>query len=687
MRFTVDWLREFVDLGVSPPELAERLTLGGLEVEQCAPLGDGSGDWVLDVAVPPNRGDCLGILGLAREAAALLRGRLKRPASVPAVRVRRGGAIALEVREPRLCPRYSGRVVGAVRVAGSPAWLRERLEAAGFRSINNVVDVTNYVMLETGQPLHAFDLEKLSARRVVVRRARAGERLLTLDGVERELSDEELLICDGERPAALAGIMGGSETEVTALTKAVFLESAHFDPVTVRRSARRLGLRSEASHRFERFVDPEGTVFALERAAYLLAQVAGGVPEKAVLDYRAPRRRRRAPVVFRFERARRLLGAPVDRREAERIFKSLGIAVQRRTKDALELRPPSFRADLAREADFIEEVARIRGYERIPATLPAMRMEAKWDGLLWWQRRVRSVLLGQGLTEAVHLTFTSAPMNRLFRGLWGPEARAIALKNPLTHDSAEMRLSLVGPLAASLRRHLEQRMRSYAVFEFGKVFSYGATGEARERNHLAGLVYGVRPRRGLAKPEERFTFFDLKGIVEEIVAMLGLERVEWQRSSDPEFHPGRSADVLWRDERLGALGEIHPDYQAQLGLPAFFAFELDFDRLLQYARRDFTVRSLPRFPSVERDVAFIVEDALPAQRIVDWIGQKRFPLVDGVRVFDEYRGVQIGEGKKSLAYAISYRAEDRTLTDSEVNEVHRELVEGVVRAFGAQVRA
>ncbi|MBI2988418.1 MAG: phenylalanine--tRNA ligase subunit beta [Deltaproteobacteria bacterium] len=668
--------------------------MAGLEVESLVPLnpdGRGEGDWVVELSVTPNRGDCLGILGLAREVAVLSGGRLKLPpvsahAADPSVKE----SVSVQILSSRLCPRYSARVVRGIHVTPSPSWMQARLEACGIRSINNVVDVTNWVMLETGQPLHAFDLERLTSKRIVIRRAGEIKRFVTLDGTERELSSEDLLICDGDVPVALAGVMGGRNSEVQPESRVVLLESAHFEPLAIRRTAKRLGLHSEASHRFERGVDPEGTLYALDRAVFLLQEIASGVPLKGVVD-RYARRTKAKPILVRSQKVRELLGVTLSPGEVERLLKSLGLKIQRRSREGLAVIAPSFRPDLTREADMIEELARLHGYHKIPSTLPLVRQGGgKADSRLRWERKIRFFLTGEGLTETIHLPFTSGEMNRRFPGLWEEQRSAVAVLNPLTQENGEMRLSLVPGLVEGLRVHVSQKLKGFYAFDLGKVFSLGSTGSPEERECLAGGIYGLRERKGLrAKEESPWTFLHVKGLVEGMLELIGVtERVVWTGRRVPSIlHPGKAAALEIEGSWIGYVGELHPDLCEELAFPSFLIFELDFEGLVQYAAPEFTARSLSRFPSVERDLSIVLDDGFPAQRIISWIKEHfSHSLIEDVHVFDQYKGAPVPQGKKSLAYTISYRAKDRTLTDAEVSALHRELVGKIGEAFGAQLR-
>jgi phenylalanyl-tRNA synthetase beta chain len=693
MKFTFNWLKEFVTFRTSPQKLAEMLTMAGLEVESLSSLHEPETDredWLFEVGVTPNRGDCLGLAGIAREVSALTGGQLK-PARVsahgkdPSLAKR----VSIKIANRRLCRRYSARIVDEVRLGASPAWMRFRLEACGIRSLNNVVDITNYVMLETGQPLHAFDLDRLPTRKIVVRPAQETRRFTTLDGVERELTAEDLLICDGDAPIALAGLMGGTNSEVTAGTRSILLESANFDPLSIRRTAKRLGLYSEASHRFERGVDPEGTLVALDRAVYLLSELANGVASPGVAD-RYPGRPRAATLSLREKRVEGILGVQVDAKHAERLLQSLGLKTHQASRGRIKVVVPARRADLTREADLIEELARLYGYERIPSHLLRLQSSGgRKDDRLAQERRVRSFLAGEGLVEVINLPFTTSELNGAFSGLWEGKSSPVAVLNPLAKENAEMRFSLIPGLIENLRVNLARQAESFWAYHLGKVFRLASNETVEERQCLSGILYGPRARQGLRAGREFSPGFLVgKGLAEGILELLGISDVPtWSRDGLSVLHPGRTASLRVNEKKLGYLGQVHPDVSDRLGLPPFLLFELDFDGLLQYAPRRITARALPRFPSVERDFAIVIDRMFSAQQIIDWIKNRAEALIQDVEVFDEYLGSPIPEGKKSLAYKISYRADDRTLTDTEVNTLHQSLMDQVVKLFGAQIRS
>jgi len=694
MKLTLNWLKEFVAFTGAPEELVRLLTMAGLEVESLSPLREpdtNREDWLLEIAVTPNRGDCLGIAGVAREVSALTGAELKPIVTLPSKTTPHfGKRVAIRIEDPNLCPRYSARIIDKLSIAEAPAWLRYRLEACGIRAINQVVDVTNYVMIETGQPLHAFDWDQLPEKSIVVRPARERKQFTTLDGVTRELGHDDLLICAGETPVALAGIMGGLETEVRASTSTVLLESANFASSSIRRTAKRLGLHSEASHRFERVVDPEGTTKALDRAVWLLRELAAGSEASGAAD-EYPGRTKPAVLWLRAERIEQLLGVRIELEHAERLLGVLGLKIEREPKRrSLKVTVPASRPDLTREADLIEELARLDGYDKIPTTLPAFRNSAKRDERLAWERKLRALLNGEGMTEVINLPFVSEQLNQCFAGVWQePQLAAVAVLNPLAQENSEMRHSLVPGLIENLRLNLAHESQSFRAYQLGKVFRLLPGRETEEKLCVSGLLFGPRVLCGLCVREQPAAgFLECKGIVEAILDLFHLNSaVTWTRARTEFLHPGKSAGIRYQDDNLGYAGELHPGLAERFDVLQVLVFELDFDQLLQYAPRRIAAKPLPRFPAVERDVAIVVDRDFAAQQVIGWIHDLSEPLIEHVEVFDQYVGAPIPNGKKSLAYRVSYRANDRTLTDSEVNELHQRLVDRLGKTFDAERRS
>jgi phenylalanyl-tRNA synthetase beta chain len=692
MKFTYNWLSEFVPIKATPEKLGELLTMAGLEVESLEKLTEPESqkhDWVFEIAVTPNRGDCLGLAGIARDVAALT-GETTTIAPRTRSRIARADKrVSVAIQDPQLCQRYSAAIVDGIQVGPSPAWLRFRLEACGIRAINNVVDITNYVMLETGQPLHAFDYNLLPAHRIMVAAARRAMKFTTLDGVERELIPGDLLIWAGEQPVALAGVMGGMESEVRESTKTILLESANFNGTAIRRTAKRLALHSEAAHRFERGADPEGTIAALDRAASLLSEIVGATSSQSIVDCRAASTKP-APILLREDRVAKLLGIAIDGGRAQQLLQSLGVKTRRGPGKTIRCIPPSSRSDLTREADLVEELARLHGYEKIPSTMPRLRpSDTAKDERLSWERRLRVFLAGEGLVEVINLPFTSAERNNIFTGLWTGTSRPATVVNPLVKEAAELRLSLVPGLIENLRLNLAQRAVSYWAYHIGKVFRLCDGAAPEERLYLSAILYGPQARHGLRVMDERAPeFLDCKGLVEGILELLRIsDEVAWDAHALLPFHPGQCAVGRIEGQSFGYLGQLDFHTAEELGVPQAYVCELDLEKLLEYAPQKIAVCSLPRFPSVGRDFALVVARDFQAQRIVTWIRSLGDGLIENVEVFDEYRGAPIPEGKKSLAYKISYRAEDRTLTDAEINLRHEKLVADIERAFGAELRS
>jgi phenylalanyl-tRNA synthetase beta chain len=646
-------------------------------------------DTVLDIAVTPNRGDCLSILGMAREIAALTGQRmLRQRLSVRESDEATADLIAIRIAAPDLCGRYVGRVVSNVTIAPSPLWMQYRLQAVGLRPINHVVDVTNYVLIERGQPLHAFDYDRLPRAEIVVRRAGADASFTTLDGQTRTLHADDLLITTGDVPVAIAGIMGGADTEVTANTRRVLLESAWFAPASIRRTAKRLGLRTEASFRFERSTDIEGVALAADRAAASIAALSGGRVAKGRVDV-YPSARPSAPISLRLKRVEDLLGMPVARGDVVSRLKALGLSVSPATRGTLTAVPPSYRSDLSREIDVIEEIVRLGGYENVPTTVPESSAAGTGEGREQRrQRDLKRVLCAQGLNEVVPMSFCSSRLNGLFPGLGGRH-HAVPVLNPVTQEEPELRLSLCGGLARIIRDNLDQGASQVGIFSVGKVF-WRADGEFLEGRRIAGGLSNAVPSTGLDSGKTITEFADVKGVVETVLDFLAVREARWFSAADlPAFHPGQSARVEVGGTLAGIAGRLHPSMQDELKIDQpCWIFELDLERLLEYSPTRVVYQELPRFPAVVRDLAVVTEDGFASDQVVHFVREwgKASHLIEDIHVFDQYVGPPIAAGKKSLAYSIAYRAPDRTLTDAEVNEVHAQLIAAIKSALPVEPR-
>ena len=653
----------------------------------------GVADTVITVEVTPNRGDWLSILGVAREIAAVTGARLRHPRPKPR---EAGGAAAQDVRvrvdAATLCPRYCARLVRAVRPAESPFWLRLRLQRAGMRSIDAIVDATNYVMLERGQPLHAFDFERIAGGEIIVRRARAGERMRSLDGVDRVLDGDDLVIADQRGPVAIAGVMGGEDSAVTAGTRVLLLESAFFAPGTVRRTSRRLGLPSQSAYRFERRVDPAMVPEALDAVAALIVRLAGGRVAPGVVEA-APglEALAQAPVRLRPRRAVSLLGTQISRGEMARRLRGLGTQL-RAEGDVLTVTPPSWRGDLKLEEDLVEEVARVGGYDAIPTALPeAVVVSGEESPERSWQRRARRLLVAEGLSEMVTLSLTDAESNRVMPGFVGRGLAAIDVRNPLSSETGQLRRSPLSGLLRALRMNVDRGAGFVGAFEIGKGYGLDAGGTACEPRAVAMLLHGAWPPRGLERTGPPVEFADLKGIVVALLAGFGIDEtaVRFRPTSEASFlHPAQAASVEVDGTALGVLGAPHPEivHARDIAGETLLA-ELDLCEVARYGPRRVAVRPLPRFPAVTRDLAVVVEETFHAGDIVEEIRALATPQSETVRLFDCYRGAPIPSGKKSLAYSVAYRAADRSLTDDEVNALHATVLARLQSRFAVEFRS
>jgi phenylalanyl-tRNA synthetase beta chain len=628
-------------------------------------------DDILEVNVTPNRPDCLGHVGVARELAAILGCRLKPiPAKVLQPELT-GGRAHVELLDPQGCPRYTALVLDEVKVAPSPLAVRVRLQSLGVRAISNVVDATNLVLLESGQPLHAFDLDKLDKHTILVRRAQRDEKIVTLDGVERTLGPDDVAICDARTPVAVGGVMGGSTSEVSLTTVRVLLESAYFEPARIRRTARRLGLHTEASHRFERGVDPEGVLDAARRCAQLLQELAGARVVGHPVDL-YPKPIPSLRVTLRPARTRALLGVDVSTDEQARILQSLGLGVER-NGEALEVTVPTRRPDLTREVDLIEEVARLHGYDRVPATVPDLTAAPGPSGDEVGER-ARDALRGLGFDEVLTYAFVSPSTLALLE----PKLPPLRLENPLREEQSAMRTTLWAGLLAALERNLARGQSEVRLFEIGEVFFPQQAHLPREERRVAGVLAGHGD--GWLRPGAPLDLFDAKGAVEELLAALG-HRADFEPSREPSLHPGVQARVLVGDRIAGHLGELNPELARKLGLEARpLLFELALDALTAAGRP--VLEELPRFPSVTRDLSFFVAADKNAREIRKLFDQLRDVLCVEVRLLEDFRDPgKVPAGQKGMLWSFTYRAPDRTLTDAEVQALHASLLERLSKAL------
>ncbi len=652
------------------------------------PLTDYLGDVILNPEVTPNRPDCLCVVGIAREIAALTGQSLH----IPAISYQETTSpveqqIAVEIVAPDLCPRYCASLTTGVKVGESPQWMQQRLLACGMRPINNVVDVTNYVMLEYGQPLHAFDYDRIRGKRIVVRRATNGESITTLDGVERVLPGDTLVIADEERAVAVAGVMGGANSEVTDETTSILLEAASFKPASIHYTGRTLRLPSEACMRFERGIRPELALPALRRATQLITQLAGGAAAKGWVDV-YPGKLEPKPVLLSASEVKRVLGVEISLDQAVIALTSLGFECREGgIASEVLVTAPYWRSDIRLAVDLIEEVARIAGYDKIPAAMlsqPIPRQNP--EPMLGLKNEVRHSLVACGLQEVVTYSLISKEMlTRLSPEPHVIEPTPLRVANPMTAEQEYLRPNLRANLLTAFRVNRRYEDGGIRLFELGKVYLPQAKGLPDEREVLCGVLSGPRLEKSWLSGDELFDFFDAKGVAEGLLGHLGIQ-ASFEPCSDESFQPAKQAAMVVGGNRLGVVGELRPKVLESFEIAgSTYLFEIDLVALLPLTIGHRVFKPIPRFPAVVRDIALVVDGGVANQKVVNII--EGFPLVERVRLFDVYSGEQVPKDKKSLAYRITYQSPAHTLTDDEVSKVQEQILDRLSSELGATLRA
>jgi phenylalanyl-tRNA synthetase beta chain len=687
MKVQVDWLKEYTEIDVPTDELGHVLTMAGLEIEshETVELPDGEKSEVLELNVTPNRGYCLSHIGVAREVSALLNKSLKLPDPLKTLESE-WGTVAVEDRvsvenlEPELCPRYCALVIENVKVGPSPKWLKDRLTAIGLRPINNIVDITNFVMMEYGQPLHAFDRDLLAGNKIIIRRAKKGEPFASLDGTELKLEPDALVIADGEKPVALAGIMGGINSQVSETTSHIVLESACFNPATVRQGSKKYGLRSDSSYRFERSVDLNGVVSAQARAALMMKELAGGGICLGRVDI-YPETGKSINIPLRVGRVNQLLGASFNSEQVRDLLSRLGMEVLSQSEN-MEVKIPSFRPDLLREVDLIEEIARIDGFDKVDTVYPVagvrpVRISPRQN----IAKKVREVFCCAGFAETVHYSFIERAYAEEFKTAFASE-QVIALKNPLSSDYDTMRTSLLPGLLKTAGLNLSKGQKPLKLFEVGSVYSSGSTGLRTEKAVLSAIVLGPyeptpwKPRGG------EYDFYDLKGTLETLITHLHL-KLEIFPDSKPFLLPGKSVRVQIDDRELGYMGQMAPEQNLVAELNVY-ALELDLGALEKSSSLRF--QPIPKFPETYRDISILVDRSVTSQKAADLILKTGCPLIQKVDLYDHFEGKKIQADKKSLTFALSFQSAERTLSDNEVNPLFEKIVQTLKSELGASLR-
>lgn len=680
MKISVSWLKDFVAIRPPVEGVAERLTLAGLEVKSVKPSADKK-DTVFEIEITSNRPDWLSHLGVAREIAAVESLGVKMPEidTQPAHQTAPGWKIQL--RELKACPYYTGVLIEGVEMAATPDFMRERLEACGLRSINLIVDITNYVLIETGQPLHAFDADLLKGKEIQVRFARPKEKFTAINGAVMELDAHDLVIADAQNAAALAGVMGGKETEVSARTRNIFLESASFLPQAVRQSSRRHALQSDSSYRFERRVDPEAVDFARQRALFLIRKYAkprfvssvikaGDIPKAAV-----------SHIHLTSQEIRRVLGVELKAHVVNSVLNRLGLETKQKSQDVWDVKIPSYRSDLLAPVDLVEEIARIYGYDQIPAVLP-VRAPVPFEAnpVLKAETRLRDFFSGAGLYETITFSLIGSA------GLSEEDLKGtVQLVNPMHKDHKWMRPFMIPSLLNVVRKNFDQGAECVPLFEIANVYRMAPDGKKTDERKVAAVALSGRFRpKTWMDPEREVTFFDLKGLVESACGILGIGNLSFEPAGHSLLRKGASQTVKSGEHVLGTLGEVQGALTALWDIDApVFAAELNLEALVQAAQETKTYRPMPRYPSVKRDLAVVVPEHVHAGEIKDQILKRGDGLIRSVDVFDVFRGGRIPKGCKNVAFRVVYQSLEKTLLSEDVQKLHTSIADEVSRTFQA----
>lgn len=653
-------------------------------------------DTVFEIDLTPNRPDCLSVIGVAREVAAFTEP--KGTLVLPGAALDQGRLAdesihdhaKVEIRDPDLCPRYAAGMLFEVKVGPSPFWLRKKLESVGLTPINNVVDITNFVMLETGQPLHAFDYDNLAQGRIVVKKAGEPTRFTTLDSKEHSLESEMLMICDGEKPVAIAGVMGGENSEISESTTRVLVESAYFNPVSIRRTAKKTGIATDASHRFERGVDPEGPVFAMKRAVSLMAELCDARIAKGIID-EYPLKHEPVTVDLNVDALNVRLGTDFDRDTMGEILSSVEFGVESVGDDRLCVHVPSFRVDVLRPEDLSEEVARLWGYNKIKTSYPLVPAKGKvLSPMLMLRGQIRDLMSGFGFFEAINYNFIhGASCDRLLLSDSDPRRVVETILNPISDQMSVLRTSLVPGLLETMKRNNSQQSFSVKLVELGKVFFAKQKGELpSEKERVAGLITGNRSEQAWYSKKVPVDFFDLKGFVEGLLSGLFIKDARFSRIEDqcPYFEAGHGAVITVGNKVLGNLGKIDSRVLKNYGLKQdAYVFDLSVDAILEVMPKEIQAAALPKFPSISRDMTLVVRDDCEVGQILDFIAEfsKKQALIEKCYLFDVFSGQPLEDGTKSFSFRVVYRSAAKTLTEKNIQKVHTQLSGRMVDKFSA----
>ena len=694
MKVSINWLREYLDFDCSFTELADGLTMAGLEVEDTINLskqsfidaggGGLSDDTIFDVKVTPNRGDWLSMIGVAREAAPLVDRKVKMPEpKVVGSKPSSSDLIKIRIDAPDLCRRYTGVVVRNVEIKDSPDWMKDRLIAAGMRPINNIVDITNYVMMELGQPLHAFDYNLLRGAEIIIRRAEPGETITSLDGIERKLDPNMLVIADRDRAVAIAGVMGGADSEISKEAQDILIESANFNNVSVRRTSKKLNMVTESSYRFERGVDPSICALAALRAAELIRDLAGGEIAEGIVDV-CPAPIEALEVDVRPERVNAILGTSIESEAMVRFLNGLGIEASLKDK-LLECRVPTFRSDITREIDIVEEIGRGFGYEKLGMTLPDSSLQGKDSREGAFRDKVRHILMTCGAQEVL----THSVIDGKLCDIAGRSDTCLKVRNPLSEELNSLRVMLVPNLLQVIGRNQAFGTANVSIFEIGKIYYRSKDSDIGEKLSIGGAMVGNLWRSSWSLPGKALDvdFFICKGVVESLLSGLGVNDVTFEVTSDPVLHPTRAAKVLVGNREIGFVGEASSEASESFDVRGrAYVFEIDFTELMQATPEVLSYKELPKYPALHRHLAVVVSDEIKYKDVEKIVLVSGRDIVEGVELLDVYKGEHISLDQRSLTISIVFRSRSKTLTDEEVNTVLAEIMESLKHKVGASFR-
>jgi len=683
MKITYKWLKEFVEFDLSPSELCKVLTMAGLETNVIESIDD---DHVIEIDLTPNRSDCHSVIGIAREVSALTGGRFKYPdISVKESEGDINSLISVAVEDPQICPRYTARIIRGVKVKPSPSWLEKKIIAVGLRPINNIVDVTNYVLYEMGQPLHAFDYEHIKGKKIIVRNAYKKESLTTLDEKKHNLSEDSLVIADSERAVALAGVMGGGDSGVTQATRDILLESAYFNPISIRRTSRRHGIFTDSSYRFERGVDNEGVVAALDRAANLIADLSEGKVAKGRIDC-YPKKISYPQIDLRISRTNRILGISLSMEQILNILNRLMFTTKVIDDDKIKVNVPSFRKDIEREIDLIEEVARLHGYEKILKTIPSSKVSVSASTRNQvFEKEIRNILISLGLTEVINYSFIDEKYFNLMNiPQDDPLRKTIKLRNPLSQNWSVMRTTLLPGIINTAVFNINRGIYDVGIFEVGKIFI------PNERLPVEKMMIGCAVTEKVEKKiwsKGERDFYYLKGLVESLLGRLNIHDMEFFPVNLSYIHPQKGACVKINKEDIGYLGELSPAAAEGFDLKEkLYVFELSFDKIITKAVTEKKYTHLPKYPSIYRDIAIVLDNNIKSDDVYRIIRDTDNSILKEIILFNYYEGKQIPDGKKSLAYSLVYRTDERTLTEEDINPIHEKVIANLRDKLGAVLR-